>query len=103
MTEFFICVLIMVIVEIYQDYLGLLRDEKEGETFKHRDTGFILWFRITLWSVIIYIFYRVLYYFFRSWTSKSCFILGMKKIPTESNHCFVQVSDGGLVSNYFRF
>ena len=63
MTEFFICVLIMVIVEIYQDYLGLLRDEKEGETFKHRDTGFVLWFRITLWSVIIYIFYRVLYYF----------------------------------------
>ena len=63
MTEFFICVLIMVIVEIYQDYLGLLRDEKEGKMFEHRDTGFVLWFRITLWSVIIYIFYRVLYYF----------------------------------------
>lgn len=63
MTEFFICLLIMVIVEIYQDYLGLLRDEKEGETFKYRDTGFVLWFRITLWSVIIYFFYRVLFYF----------------------------------------
>lgn len=63
MTEFFICLLIMVIVEIYQDYLGLLRDEKEGETFKYRDTGFVLWFRITLLSVIIYFFYRVLFYF----------------------------------------
>ena len=55
MTEFFICILIMVIVETYQDYLGYLKDE-------YRDTGFVIWFRITLWSIIIYLFYRVIFY-----------------------------------------
>ena len=56
MIEYFICILIMVIIQLYEDYMSYLTDGP-------RDTLLVLWVRITLWSILLYIFYRSVFYF----------------------------------------
>ena len=69
MTEYFICILVMAVVAVYKDYLWHLRDEKnpnDGFVFGHNpreDWEIYLWFRITFWSAVAYVFYRILFFF----------------------------------------
>ena len=67
MTEYFICILVMAAVAIYKDYQWFRREEKEprggvlwGDP--RADWEIYLWFRITFWSAVIYVFYRILFY-----------------------------------------
>lgn len=68
MTEYFICILAITVVAVYKDYLWHLRDDKNPNDgfmgFKTRDDWEIyLWFRITLWSAVSYVSYRILFFF----------------------------------------